>query len=317
MKKIIYTLLLSLALFFNGCADAGKDQTVIANDLVTLDASNSTPDSSTAIDTYVWSQRTGPSVELSDDNDISPTFIAPDVEEETTILFRLITKETVSYSNEEYISIAFVLITVKPSDNTEEPERNIEPNAVITINLEDIPDFNDSINLFHGETISFSSEDSFDYDGQIVSYVWTDNNGTILSDAMNFTHTFETLGVQTITLTVTDDQNATNSNALSFEVSNDTRPQGIAILVNGVQSQESVTTTVNTPIDFSFAISEGTEIISQVWETSDMLSTEASFTHRFTENGTYILHLITHNDRDEEQVSQIEVIVEDLDTGER
>jgi hypothetical protein len=73
-------------------ADAGPSQIVEEGQTVTLDGSQST-DPNDAVVTYEWSQISGPSVELSDENAVKPTFVAASVTEpiteDTTVVFRL------------------------------------------------------------------------------------------------------------------------------------------------------------------------------------------------------------------------------------
>ena len=231
MKNIIYTLLLSFSLFLTGCADAGKDKTVQSNEKVTLDASQSTADRSDKISAYIWSQRTGPKVELSDKNAIKPTFIAPDVTEKTTLLFRLITKEKLESTQAEYVSISFVIITIIPFEEKE--DQNMAPNAVISIDLEDIPNLDATIQIDVNKTISFTAEDSSDEDGEIVAYVWKEKNGTVLGEQVELTHTFTQKGLHSIELTVTDDTNLSTTTNIAFDViaENDENDENNTILI--------------------------------------------------------------------------------------
>jgi len=59
-------------------ADAGPDQMVEEEDVVILDGSSSA-DLDDGIASYMWEQTAGPSVTLSDNSAVQPTFIAPDV----------------------------------------------------------------------------------------------------------------------------------------------------------------------------------------------------------------------------------------------
>jgi MYXO-CTERM domain-containing protein len=69
-------------------ADAGPDQTVDEGTEVTLDATNSSdPDGNTL--SYVWTQTSGPTAQLSDVGAAEPTFTAPEVESETELVFEL------------------------------------------------------------------------------------------------------------------------------------------------------------------------------------------------------------------------------------
>ena len=69
-------------------ANAGKDMTVTSGDTVKLDASaSSDPDKDEL--KYKWTQIAGPSVTLSDNTAIKPTFTAPVVEQQTVLTFQL------------------------------------------------------------------------------------------------------------------------------------------------------------------------------------------------------------------------------------
>ncbi|GMU80553.1 MAG: hypothetical protein AMXMBFR47_04240 [Planctomycetota bacterium] len=87
--------------------DAGPDQTVVAQSLVTLAGSGSVRGSNAGL-TLKWEQLDGPTVALSDDSIASPTFIAPSVVTATTLLFRL------TISKSDLANWDDVAITVTP-----------------------------------------------------------------------------------------------------------------------------------------------------------------------------------------------------------
>ncbi len=61
-----------------------------------------------------------------------------------------------------------------------------------------------------GDTVVFNGSDSYDIDGNIMSYEWSENN-IILSTEKIFDRQILQEGVHTVTLIVTDDNNATDS----------------------------------------------------------------------------------------------------------
>jgi len=69
-------------------ADAGVDQSVIENDIVTLDGSNSSDPEGNPL-TFSWVQKDGTKVTLYNDTTEQPNFTAPEVEESATLTFEL------------------------------------------------------------------------------------------------------------------------------------------------------------------------------------------------------------------------------------
>ncbi len=93
-KKLGLLVLLATLVSFAGCkpnlppnAQAGSDQIVDVGDKVTLRGSASDPDG--MVHTYRWKQIAGPSVSISNENQASASFVAPKVEGDVTLTFRL------------------------------------------------------------------------------------------------------------------------------------------------------------------------------------------------------------------------------------
>jgi len=91
-------------------ADAGNDQTVKSEVLVTLDGSNSSDPAGHLPLTYGWTQTGGTPVVLSSDIISQPTFTAPDVAEQTILTFTL----AVTNSIGQVSSPDGVMVTVVP-----------------------------------------------------------------------------------------------------------------------------------------------------------------------------------------------------------
>ena len=89
---------------FPPAADAGLPQTVEEGETVTLDASQSS-DPNDAIVTYEWTQIIGPQVWLSDENDVKPTFVAPPITEDTTVVFQLTVYDSGGISDSDTVEI--------------------------------------------------------------------------------------------------------------------------------------------------------------------------------------------------------------------
>ena len=134
MRNIFLTIFLAFSMLFTTihAADAGLEQHVTSNDLVQLDATNSMPEKSGEIVKYKWKQtkrKSDPKVHLSDKKSMTPTFIAPDVEEITKLIFSLKTKEYYACKDKEgsdkqkckkYTSKDTVNIFVHPTNNNED-----------------------------------------------------------------------------------------------------------------------------------------------------------------------------------------------------
>lgn len=89
---------------FAPVASAGEDQVVLSGDTVTLDGSQSYDDNNN-IQSYTWSQTSGPQVTISDANAIQPTFTAPTVEGSATLVFKLTIVDRANASSEDSVSI--------------------------------------------------------------------------------------------------------------------------------------------------------------------------------------------------------------------
>ena len=89
-------------------ANPGPDQTVAESDVVTLDGSNSQATNGT-IQSYSWTQTSGPAVALSNANQARTTFIAPNVTSSTGLSFRLTVVDSANRAD-----TGSTLVTVQP-----------------------------------------------------------------------------------------------------------------------------------------------------------------------------------------------------------
>jgi Cu/Ag efflux protein CusF len=101
----------------NPSADAGADQSVNEQTVVTLDGSSS-KDSDGTIASYAWKQTTGTRVTLTGATTAKPTFTAPDVAADTTLTFELTVTDNQGATAKDTVNIVVKAITgpiVQPS----------------------------------------------------------------------------------------------------------------------------------------------------------------------------------------------------------
>ncbi|MDS0300841.1 PKD domain-containing protein [Halogeometricum sp. S1BR25-6] len=155
-------------------ADAGADQTVDEGASVTLDASGSSDADSDAL-TYAWTQTGGPSVSLSDDSSASPTFTAPDVENDATLTF-----EVEVADGNGGIDTDTVSVTVE----ADEPDEPTNTSPVADAGADQTAD--------EGTSVMLDASGSSDADSDALTYAWTQTGGpsVTLSDASAASPTF-------------------------------------------------------------------------------------------------------------------------------
>jgi hypothetical protein len=137
-------------------ADAGSDQTVDEGDVVALDGSSSA-DLDDGIASYMWEQTEGPSVTLSDNSAVQPTFIAPD-------------------AGSEGESLTFVL-TVTDNGALKATDTCIV-NVVGWVNIPPIAEAGSDQVASEGDTVMLDGSNSTDPDDGIASFQWTQKAGT-------------------------------------------------------------------------------------------------------------------------------------------
>ncbi|MCB9917355.1 MAG: LEPR-XLL domain-containing protein [Planctomycetes bacterium] len=98
-------------------ADAGADQTVVDNSLVTLDATASSDPQSQSL-SFTWTQVGGPAVTLSDPNAAQPTFTAPESSSDYTLTFEVEVSDGTSSSTDQVVIQVEAWITGTSGNDT-------------------------------------------------------------------------------------------------------------------------------------------------------------------------------------------------------
>ena len=146
-------------------ANAGPDQTVDANRLVTLDGSGSSDADGDTL-TYLWTVPNG--IVLSDATIVNPTFTAPEFTTATDLVFSLVVNDGTVNSNADE-----VVITINEASNAI-PVANAGPDQTVEAN----------------QMVTLDGSGSSDADGDTLNYIWTAPDGIVLSDATAVNPTF-------------------------------------------------------------------------------------------------------------------------------
>jgi len=146
-----------------------------------------------------------------------------------------------------------------------------------------------------GEVITFNASDSYDPDGVIISYQWNfgDGNITTVTNPI-ITHVYADNGTYTVTLTVIDNDNATESIS---DVKTVLNRAPVAIFT---ESATTVYTLETITFNASASYDPDGSIVSYQWNFGDGNITVVTYpiiTHAYAENGTYTVTL-TINDND-------------------
>ncbi len=180
--------------------------------------------------------------------------------------------------------------------NIKEP--NQLPVAVIDVN---------KFNVVTNEIIDFSGIRSFDVDGIIVDYSWDFNDG-LFGNGANLQHSFNNAGVYLVTLTVTDDDGAKDSETVLITVNNQPPVNQLPIAVMDLSKFNVFT---NEVIDFSGSRSFDVDgiIVNYFWDFGDGSSANgANVQHSYNAPGLYFVGL-TVTDDDGAKDSELGIII--------
>ena len=179
--------------------NAGGDQTVSEQSLVTLSAS--ALDSDGQIASYLWTQLTGTGVILNDATSEQAHFAAPDLSSDEIVTFKIVVTDNEGASSEDEIAILVQATNQAPSVNA---------------------GFDQTVLAETQVTLTASASDS---DGSIASYQWQQLSGTVvsLSNANSASTQFTSANVShdetaTFQITVTDNKGAVASDRVAVTI---------------------------------------------------------------------------------------------------
>ena len=150
-------------------------------------------------------------------------------------------------------------------------------------------------------TVSFDGRPSTDSDGTVDTYAWSFGDGTTATGA-TASHTYSEAGRYVATLTVTDNDGATDSTTVSVSVGEPPNAAPTARIAGGDREGEA-------PLTLSFdgtgsSDTDGT-LVSYAWDFSDgSRASGATATHTYTSPGVYAARLtVTDDDGDTSRAS--------------
>lgn len=254
-------------------AKAGTDRVVALNEKVFFNAGNST-DNDGKITSYMWNFGNG------------------------------------KYSNEKsantvYTESGTYLVTLKVTDDFVEPCNYSIDSIVVVVNSKPVIVTNREIIAAVGEDILFDASQSYDIDGQIISYEWDFGKSVEMKGEKVVRH-FSTPGKYSVILKVKDNSSASNSIASEkIDVIINSQPVADAGANKFVGADEIFF------LDASKSFDKDGKIISYHWDLGDGFeSDDFRVSHSFHEPGAYTIKLkVTDNSETSNNTSETTVTI--------
>jgi PKD repeat protein len=243
-------------------ADAGPDQTVNEGQSVSFDGSNSDDAEDGNSLTYSWNFGDGTT---GSGMTTSHTYNTPG-----------------NYT---------VTLTVTDSDSNQDSDQCVI--TVLDTNTAPVAAAGSDQTVDVGQVVDFDGTGSYDTDGVILSYFWVFGDGTTGSGAQP-SHIYGLEGSYTVTLTVTDDDGAQDSDSLTVTVN----PTPNIPPVADAGEDQVVNRDDTVEFDGSGSKDDDGSIVSYSWDFGDgSTGSGESTTHSYTTSGAYTVTLtVTDNE---------------------
>lgn len=159
-------------------------------------------------------------------------------------------------------------------------------------------------------SVAVDASGSTDADGTIASYAWDWGDGTPGDSGVTATHVYNVAGSYTLTLTVTDDDAATDTATVQITASD---PPNVPPVASFTVTPASGTRPLAVDVDASASLDTDGSIASYLWEWGDGTADGSSVTasHTFTVAGVYEIRLTVTDDDGETDTTTQTVTVND------
>jgi hypothetical protein len=178
-------------------ADAGADQTVASAELVTLSGGGSDSDGSVVSFFWQGSGGNGSSIELADATSSSPTFTAPTADDVIDYVFVLVVTDN------DGISSVSDEVTITVSAFEPGGDQIVDDETEVLENVLPVANAGADQTVSAGDVVILDGSESFDSDGNTLTYSWTGLRGLFFSTSSNISQPTFTAPTQERTRTYT------------------------------------------------------------------------------------------------------------------
>jgi len=197
--------------------------------------------------------------------------------------------------------VYIVSLTVTDDDGA----TDVATSTKTVLNRPPVASFTESAEtVYTGETVTFNASDSYDPDGTIVNYFWDFGDGTNATEVV-VDHSYSDNGNYSVTLTVTDDDGATNTTSAVKTVLNRSP------VASFTESAETVYTGEAIHFNASQSYDQDGSIVSYFWNFGDGTNaTGVTVDHAYADDGNYTVALtVTDNDGDLGSTTAIKTVL--------